>query len=147
MRTIRRVGGLAVAGFLLTSFVGGPAASAQTTEQQSAETYVGSATGKALVLTLAGSGVSAGNSSAKVDSLLNAAATGQGTLAVGQVGALPIGGTKLVTAAVQGEGVNTPAKECANPAIPAQLAALNTLLTVGIACGTATAKVAGGLPQ
>jgi hypothetical protein len=136
---------MAIAGLLLSSFVGGPAASAaENTELKAAETYVGSAAGQALVLNVAGNGVSAGNSSAKVDSLLNAMAEGQGSLIVGQVAALPIGGTKKVTAKITGDGVHTPAQECATPATPAALA---SVLSLAVACGAASATVQNGLPK
>jgi hypothetical protein len=136
---------MAIAGLLLSSFVGGPAASAaENTELKAAETYVGSAAGQALVLNVAGNGVSAGNSSAKVDSLLNAMAEGQGSLIVGQVAALPIGGTKKVTAKITGDGAHTPAQECATPATPAALA---SVLSLAVACGAASATVQNGLPK
>lgn len=142
MRAIRRVGGMAVAGLLLSSFVGGPAASAQTTETSAPETYLGSAAGQALVLKIGGNGISAGNSSASLDSTLKAVAEGIGSL---NTGVLPIGGTTPVRAAVTGDNTrDAKALTCATPAVPAPL---NTLLAVGAACGSALAEVQNGLPK
>ncbi len=142
MRTIKRAGGMAVAGLLLSSFVGGPAASAQTTQTSAPETYLGSAAGQALVLKIAGNGISAGNSSASLDSTLKAAAEGIGSL---NTGVLPLGGTTPVRAAVTGDNTRD-AKQltCATPGIPAPL---NSLLTAGVACGSALAEVQNGLPK
>lgn len=143
MRTIRRVGGLAVAGLLVTSFVSGPAAAQQS--GGTPEVYAGSAAGQALVLTIAGTGVSAGLSKATADSNQTATADGQGSLLLGAVGNLPIGTSKPATASQTGDGVNGPFKSCA--ADPITGTPLATLLTVGIACGTAKAEVAGGNPN
>lgn len=143
MRTIRRVGGLAVAGLLVTSFVSGPAAAQQGSGTP--EVYAGSAAGQALVLTVAGTGVSAGLSKATGNSNQTATAEGQGSLLLGQLGALPIGTSKPATASQTGEGNNGPFKNCA--ADPITGTPLATLLTVGIACGTANAAVTGGNPN
>lgn len=131
---------MAVASLLLSSFVGGPAASAQTTS--SPETYLGSAAGHALLLSIAGNGVSAGSSSASLDSTLKVLAEGTGVL---NTGVLPLGGTTPVRAEVSGDNTRD-AKElsCVSPALPAPL---STLLTVGVACGSALAEVQGGLPK
>ncbi len=139
MHTIRRVGGLAVAGLLLGSFASGPVAAQGVGDTP--ETYAGSAAGKALELTLGGNGVSAGLSKAAGDSTLTASATGQGSLLLGAVGVLPIGTSAPAVANQTGEGKNGPFKSCA--ADPVATTPLSTLLTAGIACGTAVAEVAG----
>lgn len=144
MRTIRRAGGLAVAGLLLSSLVGGPA-SAQEQIVTSPEAYAGAANAQALILTVAGSGVTAGLSKASGDSSAKAAAEGQGSLLLGQLVPLPVGTSKPSTATQTGEGKVVGPKSCAaDPTTPTPLA---TLLTLGVACGTATAEVAGGKPN
>lgn len=143
MRTIRRAGGLAVAGLLLSSLVGGPAA-AQEQVVTSPEAYAGAANAQALILTVAGSGVTAGLSKASGDSSAKAAAEGQGSLLLGQLVPLPVGTSKPSTATQTGEGKVVGPKSCAADPVPTQL---STLLTLGIACGTATAEVAGGKPN
>src|SRR5687767_15451628 len=76
MRSIRRVGGLAVAGILLSAVAGGTAASADTPAA-----YAGSATGYALKLTVANQGITAGSSAAKAASDGTGASEGAGVLA------------------------------------------------------------------
>ncbi len=144
MRTIRRAGGLAVAGLLLSSLVGGPA-SAQEQVVTSPEAYAGAANAQALILTVAGSGVTAGLSKAAGDSSAKASAEGQGSLLLGQLVPLPVGTSKPSTATQTGEGKVVGPKSCATD--PTAATPLATLLTLGIACGTASAEVAGGKPN
>lgn len=140
MRSIRRFGGAAAVAVLVGSLVGGPAASAQTrTETKTPESYLGSAIGAALVLKVGANGVSAGNASAAVDSTLKAVAEGVGALNLGL-----LGGTTPVSASVTGEGKVSKELTCATPGLPAPL---DSLLTVGVACGSAVAEVANGQPS
>src|SRR3954449_6559461 len=127
MRSIRRVGGLAVAGILLSAVAGGPAASAATPAA-----YAGSASGYALKLTLADQGITAGASSAKASSDGKGEAEGTGGLSpVGAVGdvkaANPPGETKPET--------------CGQVLPPAALSAIP--FQIGLGCGSASATGTG----
>lgn len=139
MRTIRRVGGWALAGLVLTGVVGGPAASAET-QTKSPETFVGSAAGKALHIKIGAQEGTAGLASANLDSSLKAVADSAGTLGIPVVG-----GDSTTKAAVSGDGTrDQKAEACATPAFPAPL---STVLSVGAACSTSLAEVQGGLPH
>jgi len=111
---------MAVAGLLLSAFVGG------TASADTPAVYAGSAAGQALVLTVAGQGVTAGSSAAKAASDGTASATGAG--AVGQA--------DTTADATTGQTV---AEKCAQVLPPAQTAPLNTILTLGLGCGSAAA--------
>lgn len=140
MRTIRRVGGWAIAGLVLTGVVGGPAASAQT-ETKSPETYVGSAAGKALHVKI-GTLVdgTAGLASVAVDSSLKAVADSAGSLGIPVVG-----GDNTTKAQVSGNGTrDQKAEACATPAFPDPI---NTVVDLGAACSMSLAEVQGGLPH
>ncbi len=126
MRTIRRVGGLAVAGLLLSSFVGGPAASADTPAS-----YIGSASGQALKLAGLNQTLTAGASEAKASSDGTSSATGSGSVS-------PAGAFGVVKAA-NPPGETKP--EACGATIPP--APLNTLLTLGLGCGQASATGSG----
>src|SRR5688572_17300453 len=141
MRTIRRVGGWAIAGLVLTGVVGGPAASAAQTQTKSPETFVGSAAGKALHVKI-GTLVdgTAGLSSANLDSSLKAVADSAGSLGIPVVG-----GDNTTKAQVSGDGTrDQKAEACATPAFPAPI---NTVIDLGAACSTSLAEVQGGLPH
>ncbi|HET9442171.1 MAG TPA: hypothetical protein VFO65_02540 [Acidimicrobiales bacterium] len=84
-------------------------------------------------------GISAGNAAAAVDSTLKAVAEGVGSLNLGL-----LGGTTPVNATVTGEGKVSKDLTCATPGLPAPL---DSLLTVGVACGSAVAEVANGQPS
>src|SRR3954463_2903162 len=133
MHSIRRVGGVAVAGLLLSAVAGGPAASAATPAA-----YAGSASGYALKLTLADQGITAGASAAKASSDGTGEAQGSGALsalpaplnAVGDVKATnPPGETKPETC-----GQVLPPTGSPLSAIPVQ---------IGLGCGTAAATGTG----
>ena len=136
MGTIRRVGGMAVAGLLLTAVVGGPA-SAQATN--SPETFVGTASAKALGLTVAGQGLTAGASSVSADSTVKAVAQGTGFLS-------PLASQQTEKLEQVGDGVKSVAETCdlSSGALPAPV---STLLDLGAACSSALAQVEGGLPK
>jgi hypothetical protein len=140
MRTIRRVGGWAIAGLVLTGVVGGPAASAAETQTKSPETYVGSAAGKALHIKIGAQEATAGLASVNLDSSLKAVAESAGSLG------LPIvGGDNATKAQVAGDGTrDQKAEACATPAFPAPI---STVIDLGAACSTSLAEVKGGMPH
>lgn len=125
MRSIRRVGGATVAGLLLSAIAAGGPASAQTAGTPA--TYSGSATGYALALTLANQGITAGSSAGKAASTGVAEATGAGVL--GQAN----------TTAVAKSGETKP-EACGDSQLDAVEAAVRNLVTLGVACGSASAS-------
>jgi LPXTG-motif cell wall-anchored protein len=131
MRSIRRVGGLAVAGFLLSAVASGPAASAATPAA-----YAGSASGYALKLTLANQGITAGASAAKAASDGTGEAQGSGALSALPAPLNAVGDVKAVNP--PGE---TKAETCGQVLPPAQLAAIP--VEIGLGCGSASATGTG----
>jgi hypothetical protein len=133
---------MAVAGLLLSSMIGGPSASAETTVV-SPETYVGSAAGRALALKVGNVSASSGVSSAKLDSTLKAVAEGAGTL--GLLSLTP----NSTKAEVLGDNKNdTKSKVCSNPELPEPVkTALASLLEIGAACSSSLAEVVNGQPH
>jgi hypothetical protein len=125
MRSIRRVGGLAVAGLLLSAVAGGTAASADTPAA-----YAGSAAGYALRLSALGQTLTAGGSEAKAAS--TGASSGTGT------GASPVAASIITAANPPGE---TKPEACAQALPPAQLQALP--LDLGLGCAQAAATGSG----
>ncbi|MDQ1394982.1 MAG: hypothetical protein QOG64_241 [Acidimicrobiaceae bacterium] len=131
MKKVRRIGGVAVACLLLTSFVAGPASADQP------ESYNGSATGTALQLTVLGQSFTFGTSAAKAASDLTASADGAGQ-------ATPILPTSVTHSEVTGD--NTAASKpqaCLTPDLGASVTAI---ISLGLACSQTSASVAGGNP-
>jgi hypothetical protein len=131
MRSIRRVGGLAVAGFLLSAVAGGPAASAATPAA-----YAGSASGYALKLTLANQGITAGASAAKAASDGTGEAQGSGALTALPAPLNAVGDVK----AVNPPGETKP-ETCGQVLPPGELAAIP--VAIGLGCGTAATSGSG----
>ena len=104
-----------------------------------AEVFVGSASGRALALTVAGQTVSLGTSTSKVTSELSAIADAAGQLAV--VGNNVAPAHSAVTA--DGQTASSP-KSCAPIALPTQISAV---LDTGIACSESNASIVSGNPQ
>lgn len=128
MGRIRRFAAAAGAITLTGAFVAGPA----TGQTASAESYVGSAAGKALDLTvLSLPKVTLGVSTAKVTSLLTAVGEGAGSLG-------------LVGSTVRAEIANTGSVNLPNTcAVPLPIAGV---VNIGLACGTASASVSNNNP-
>jgi hypothetical protein len=137
MRSIRRAGSAAVAFLLLSAASTGSASAATTTTP---ETYVGSAAGRALSLSVGPSSVTLGSSLAKVDSTLKAAADSAGVLGLPVVGGSNAGAVE-VTGADQSKATG---EKCATPAFPAPLAAV---LNFGAGCSSSLAEVKGDDPR
>lgn len=129
MARIREVVALAALTSLTGAFVAGPA-TAQTARPES---YVGSAAGTALDLSvLSLPKVTLGVSTGKVTSLPTAVAEGAGSLGL-------LGATVKAEVAANGASDVKP-QTCAVP-LP-----IANLVTLGLACGTASASVSGGNP-
>ena len=136
MRILRRLGSAATAGLLMTAFVSGPA-SAQT-----AETYVGSASGRVLGLNIGNllPQASLGTTSALVDSTVKAVAESAGALGLPLLNGSNAGAVQVTTdGASQGTG-----EQCATPALPAPLSGV---LSIGVACSNSFAEIAAGNPH
>ena len=128
MTTIRRLGALVGAVTLAGALVA-PAAGAQTAKPES---YLGSAAGRALDLTvLSLPKVTLGVSTAKVTSLLTAVAEGAGSLGL-------TGATQRAEVANSGSSVLPN-----NCAVPLPVAGI---LNLGLACGSASASITGTNP-
>lgn len=127
MARIRRLAAVAGTLSLASAFVAGPASAQQAT----AESFVGSAAGRALNIQLLGQGLTVGVSSSKVTSQLTAVAEGVGALGLSQT---------VARAELAGAGQVTKPDACA---VPVNLGVLN----VGLACGNASATVAGSNPS
>lgn len=138
MRQFRRIGGTAFAALLLTAVVGGPAASAQT-ETKTPETYVGTAAGRVLTLKVGENGLTAGASSASIDSTLKAVAQGTGYLS-------PLGSQQTDKLEQVGEGVKQVAETCAGD-LSALPAPISDIIQLGAGCSSALAQVQNGLPR
>lgn len=129
MARIRMVAALSAATTLMGAFVAGPA-TAQTSAKP--ESYVGSAAGVALDLTvLSLPKVTLGVSTGKVTSLLTSVAEGAGSLGLA-------GST--IRAEVSKEGSDVKPNTCA---IPLPIA---NILNLGLACGSASASITNSNP-
>lgn len=132
MRSIRRIGGVAVAGLLLSTIATGGPASAQT--EGTPASYSGAATGYALKVALGERNLTAGSSDAKAKSDGTGAATGAGVISVP---ASPIQGATLATIANPPGG--TVAEKCGDDPLNAVETALKDILKLGLGCGSASA--------
>ncbi|HVF32531.1 MAG TPA: hypothetical protein VM933_05800 [Acidimicrobiales bacterium] len=129
MRSIRRVGGLAAAGILLTAAATGSSAGAQT-----AASYTGTATGYALKLALGPQNLTAGSSAAKAASDGTGAATGAGVLSPAQA--------STIATAANPPGETKP-EVCGDSALNAVETALRDIVKLGLGCGSASATGTG----
>lgn len=131
MATIRRLAALAAATALTGAFVAGPA-SAQSAQTAKPESYVGSAAGTALDLTvLSLPKVTLGVSTGKITSLLTSVAEGAGSLGLA-------GST--IRAEVSNSGSDVKPNTCAVP-LP-----IANILNLGLACGSASAIITSANP-
>ena len=133
MRSIRRIGGVAVAGFLLSAIATGGPASAQTSGTPAS--YTGAASGYALKLALGAQHLTAGSSDAKAKSDGTGAATGAGVISVP---ASPVQASTLATIANPPGG--TVAEKCGDDPLNAVETALQNIIKLGLGCGSAAAS-------
>lgn len=128
---LRRVGVLAAAALLVTSFAG--SASADTPE-----VYVGSAAGRALNIDVKAANVQAtlGASSASISSTLQATARATGALT-------PLGENTVEAKATEATPSATAPEKCETPAIPAPA---SDVISLAAACAQASSSVVNGLP-
>jgi len=132
MRTVHRLGALALSAFVVMGVLALPA-SAQTSVETKPESFIATAAARGLDLNLFGSRVTIGSSSAMVNSTPAAKATGAGVaLVAGTVSNSEVTGT--------GQS-QSPPKACV-----LNLPVLN-LLNVALACGESKVDTNGGAPQ
>jgi hypothetical protein len=134
MRTVQRVGAIALSALLMTAVLALPASAQQTqTVETRPESFIATAAARGLDLNLFGTRVTIGQSSAMINSTPSAKASGAGVAL--------IGGT---TSTSEVTGVNqsaTPPKACVLnlPVVP--------LLAVELACGESRVTTANGAPS
>lgn len=135
MRMFRRIGAIALSALVVSAFLVAPA-SAQTTEVETRpESFVASASARALYLKLLGIEVSAGTSGIQISSAPLAKATGAGLL---------LASGTVATVETTGPGQKpTQGPACVINIDPPLLA----LLGLQTACGTASADSTPGSPQ
>src|SRR4051794_37104498 len=133
VRRLGRIGALvgtcALAGAMLTA----PAGADQ------AEVFVGSASGRALALTVVGQTLSLGTSTSTADSSVKAVGDAAGQLAVVGTNVAP-----SHSEATRDGQASTAPRTCAPVALPAQVAAV---VDVGVACSQSAASVTSGNPN
>ncbi len=101
--------------------------------------FTGNASGQALQITIAGTQLTGGTSSATWDGT-TATATGAGEV-------LPVLVSNATTSATSTSGPESAPETCTVPPAPGIPAPLNELLNLGVACGSASSDVASGLPS
>ena len=135
MRSIRRVGGVAVAGLLLSVLVGGPA-NAQTTPVTTPlttpPTYTGTASAQALKISIATVSTTEGASTAKASSDGTSEGSGAGVL-----------GQANTTATAKNPPGETKPEVCGDAGLNAVEAAIRNVLVLGLGCGSASATGTG----
>jgi hypothetical protein len=129
---LARLGAALGACALAATVVSSPAGADQ------AEVYVGSASGRALALTVVGQTITLGTSTSKVNSSVDAVGDAAGQLAA--IGA-PMPSHSEATA--NGQSSTAP-RTCAPVTLPAQVAAV---VDVGVACSQSSASITGGNPS
>lgn len=132
MRSIRRVGGAAVAGLLLSVIATGGPANAQTAGTPAS--YTGSATGYALKLALGAQNITEGSSEAKAASDGTGTATGAGVISVP-----PSPAQASTLATVTNPPGGTVAEKCGDDQLNAVETGIRNILKIGLGCGSASA--------
>jgi len=132
MRTVQRLGAIALAGLVMTAVLALPA-SAQTEVQVRPESFIATASARGLELSLFGTTVTVGQSSAVINSGPSAEASGAGvTLASGTVSTSKVTGPNESAAPPKACVLNLPVLQ---------------LLTVELACGESRVDTNNAAPQ
>jgi hypothetical protein len=132
MRTVQRIGAIAVSGLMMTAALALPA-SGQTTEVETrAESFIATAAARGLDLNLFGTRVTVGQSSAVINSTPSAKASGAGVA--------------LVSGTVSTSEVNAPNQSAAPPKACVLNLPLLELLAVELACGESRVSTTNGAP-
>lgn len=139
MRVVRKAGAAAIAAVALGSIVAGPALAAPSTEVKSPESFLGSASGGALILSIGPNKISAGVSSAFADSALKAVAESSGLLGLPVVGGENAGKVEVI-----GSGANSTGEKCVTPAALQNLAGI---VSLGAGCSSSLAEVTAAGPH
>ena len=138
MRTVQRLGALAVSAFVVGAVLAAPASAQTQTVETRPESFIATAAARGLDLNLFGTHVTIGQSSAVVNSTPSAKASGAGVA--------------LVAGTVSTSEVNGPNQSAAPPKacvvnLPLDLPAGTRLLTVNLACGESRVDTNNGAPS
>ncbi len=134
MRTVQRVGAIALSALLMTAVLALPASAQTQTVETRPESFIATAAARGLELNLFGSRVTIGQSSALINSTPSAKASGAGVaLASGTVSTSEVSGPNQTS---------TPPKACV-----LNLPGVAQLLTVELACGESRVSTANGAPS
>jgi LPXTG-motif cell wall-anchored protein len=141
MRSVQRLGAIALSGLVVAGVLALPAAAQTTpppTVQTRAESFIATAAARGLDLNLFGTRVTIGQSSAVVNSTPSAKASGAGVA--------------LVSGTVSTSEVDAPNQSAAPPKacvlnLPVSVPGLANLLNLNLACGESRVDTSGGAPS
>jgi hypothetical protein len=133
MRTVQRVGAIALSALLMTAVLALPASAQSQTVETRPESYIATAAARGLDLNLFGTRVTIGQSSAMINSTPLAKASGAGVA--------------LASGTVSTSEVSGPDKNAAPPKACVLNLPVASLLTVELACGESRVNTAGGAPS
>ncbi len=133
MRTVQRLGAIALSALVMTAVLALPAAAQTQTIETRAESFIATAAARGLDLNLFGTRVTIGQSSALVNSTPMARASGAGVA--------------LVSGTVSNSEVNGPNQSAAPPKACVLNLPVASLLTVELACGVSRVDTNNGAPS
>jgi hypothetical protein len=133
MRTVQRVGAIALSALLMTAVLALPASAQAQTVETRPESFIATAAARGLDLNLFGTHVTIGQSSAVINSTPSAKASGAGVA--------------LVSGTVSSSEVNAPNQSAAPPKACVLNLPVAGLLAVALACGESRVDTNNGAPS
>ena len=133
MRTVQRVGAIALSALLMTAVLALPASAQTQTVETRPESFIATASARGLDLNLFGTRVTVGQSSALINSTPSAKASGAGVA--------------LVSGTVSNSDVSGPNQSSAPPKACVLNLPVASLLTVELACGESRVDTSNGAPS
>jgi hypothetical protein len=133
MRTVQRVGAIALAGLLMAAVLALPASAQTQTIETRPESFIATAAARGLDLNLFGTRVTVGQSSAIINSTPSAKASGAGVA--------------LASGTVSNSEVSGPNQSSAPPKACVLNLPVASLLAVELACGESRVSTVGGAPS
>ena len=138
MRTVQRLGAIALSALVMTAVLALPASAQTETVQTRPESYIATAAARGLNLSVFGTNLTIGQSSAIVNSTPSAKASGAGVA--------------LVPGTISTSEVNGPDQTAAPPKacvlnLPVDLPAVGQLLALELACGESRVSITNGAPS